>query len=459
MATSNSTYPVVFSWTARYGALDPAPQTGTGPTFAVAATKAGVATVELLAQEQNAPISNLRAVKKVVTTVTVLAPAIPKPVIIGPVVVETGKTYTWSAVQRSPFPLNTNPDLVLRSIWALPDGTTSTANPVTYTMKAGDQAKVRFESWVQEYPNVIGSTELVLRPWTYAFSSFLISGKMLTPIYPGSLLTKPALFAPGRIQYTIVPTTAAEALAMHGEALTYQWALPQGATVINQGTNVVVVEYAQPGTYELGATVADSRGNSTQISAATTVLPPWPFTLAMSLTPADRFSRPGMVRAVPMITSLPAGDILRTLTYTVNGTQVAGPVAGAVNLSLPDPGTYSVTVNGTTLKGVTTSTTKEITLALGDNPACVLKKGGNGTTTLSFLATCSAQRGIITSYRWRVTDSLGTQLSAVTASSISFPPVQIDKGIVTVEVIATTDKGQVGGAVFDLAAGTSTPRP
>lgn len=90
----------------------------------------------------------------------------------------------------------------------------------------------------------------------------------------------------------------------------------------------------------------------------------------------------------------------------------------------------------------------------GGLPNCLLKKNGDGVRTLWFQPACTVQMDGITRYSWKVNGSANT----VTATSLSFPAAQIP-GVRSVEVTATTDKGQVGVAIFDLSTGQSTPLP
>ena len=77
--------------------------------------KLGQVLVTLTAHEVDAPPSNARATKTAKHGFVVLPPALPAPTMTGPTLVETGKSYTWTAFQRSPFPANSGTDLVIRA--------------------------------------------------------------------------------------------------------------------------------------------------------------------------------------------------------------------------------------------------------------------------------------------------------------------------------------------------------
>jgi hypothetical protein len=436
---------LLYKWTVKYGRYDPMPtivQGGTSLTFNPTISVPDLI-IELEAKDQTAP-DNPRATRRAAVAVAVLPPVLARPSVTGPTVVESGQTYTWSAFQRSPFPAGTETDLVIKSHWVLPDGTNSTTNPISYTMKEGDQGRIRYESWIEGYPNSLIGFDLLLKPWVYEWPAMKMAVGVINP------------YAPARVQFSAGLANPALLTSLHGEPLTFNFSLPQGAIVVSQKDGVLVADFPTAGTYVAGVTISDTRGNSSTVeSPAFVVQPPKPLTFNFTLTSADRWNRPpGPALARTAVTSVPVGDVVRGVTFFVNGTQAGPEVLSGANFSLPDPGTYEVRALMTTVKGNTAEATQNITLTTGDNPVCNLTKNGDGVTTLWFAANCSVQRGVITKYRWKVNG----QETTVTATTFKQLAAYIPS-TATVEVTATTDFGQWGGAIYNMSTGQVTRTP
>ena len=431
-------------WTVKLGTTT---ETSTEPSFTFTPHSVGVMSVTLATRDA-AGLDTPAAWKTVLGTVSVLPPAVPAPLVTGPTIVEVGQSYTWNAVQRSPFAANSGTDLVLSSQWVLPDGSNTTENPATYTLKPGDAAVIRYETWIEGFPASKVGTNLALRPWAYVWPAWKMSAAVVTP------------YAPAKVTFAASLVTPSQIIAMHGEPLTYTWTFPQGVTVVSQTDGLATVEFPTAGTYRVSALISDTRGNgSTVTSQDVTIQPPKPLSFSLALSVGDRWNRPpGPVLAKATSTSLPSGDRVAGTTFFVNNEQVGSEVlSGAATLNLPLPGSYDIKAVMRSANGVTAEATQAVTLTLGDLPACVLKKVGNGVSALAFSPNCSVQRGLVVRYQWIVNEDTAHP-SQVTANSISFSASLIS-GIHTVRVVATTDRGQIGGAIFDLATGVSTPSP
>lgn len=434
---------LAFRWTVYYGRYDTKPTTVDGEqTFTINPVRAlPDLIIKVEARDKAAP-DNPRALRSAETGINVLAPVLTAPTIVGPTIVETSKNYTWTATQRSLFPTGVVTDIAIKSHWVLPDGTNSTDNPVTYTYKETDTKVVRYESWIEGYPTSLVGSNLTLSPWTYVWPEW----KMATSIVN--------LYAPARVSFNAGLVNPAVLSSLHGEQISYDWVLPPSATVASQSAGLMVADFSEVGTYHATVNIRDTRGNVTTLTSPSfTVVPPKPLTFNFTLSSGDRWNRPpGPVLARTVVTGVPTGDAVRGVVFYIDGVQTGAEVASGANFNLPEPGTYSIRALMTTVKGNTAESTQSITLALGDNPACNLTKNGNGSTTLWFVSACSVQRGTITKYTWKVNGAPNT----VTANSISFAASQIAT-VRTVEVTATTDKGQVGGAIYDMVTGTVTP--
>ena len=444
-AVSDSAVPLTYLWTVTFGRN--APVTASGASFTYTPASAGPIKITLATRE-TAALDVPAAWKSAVALTTSLLPTLGAPLVMGTIVAETGQTYTWTAMQRSPFPFNSGTDLVVKSQWVLPDGTNSTANPVTYTMKAGDQPVIRYESVIEGIAESAVHTDHVLRSWTYAWPAW----KMLTQVV--------SPYAPARVSLAAVLVTPMQMVGLHGEALTYAWTFPQGATVVSQKDGLATVEFPAAGTYHVSAVVSDTRGNSSTVTSQdVTIQPPKGLAFDLALAVGDRWNRPpGPVMARITTTSVPSGDTVGGVTFFVDNQQVGGEVfSGAATINLPQPGTYTVKAVLRSAKGVTSEATQQVTLTLGDPPACVLKRVGNGTTTLAFSSNCTVQKGLVVRYQWIVNEDTAHP-SQVTANNLSFP-VSLIAGVQTVRVVATTDRGDVGGARFSISTGVSTPSP
>lgn len=427
----------VFSDRLQFGA-------GGKDTFDVVPLAAGLLTVTLDVRARGAP-TNRFTTRHLQSLVQVIPASPPKATIGGPTVIQIGKAYQWRAFQPNPLAADRT-WLSLSGRWELPDGTTSTDNPVVYTPKETDSTTTL--RWVARYynPSIEAQTvsELTYRPWAYTWPAWRLATAVISP------------YAPARVRFDV--TTELPSLAgvnAYDESVRTTFALPPGASLVSQSGSSAVVEFPQAGTYQVTAVVTDTHSNRTVLlSPMLTVLGPKPFSFTFAVTPNDRWNRVGPISLRTMATSVANDDAVAGTTFFVNGAQVGPEVPGNVaTVVLSEPGSYDFRAVMRSVRGQTTEASQSLTLALGDAPKCVLTRHGDGVKTLWFSSSCTLQQGSIARYRWRVN---GGALLSVTATSLSFPPAQIAAGVRAVELIAITDRGQVGGATFDVGAGTST---
>jgi len=357
--------------------------------------------------------------------VAVRNPVLGLPAIIGANVVETGKTYTYTA--RLPA-LPGGASETVTGHWVLPDGSTVDGDTLNYTPAPGQPTNTLvYESWITGIPAVKTTAKFTPRTWTYTFPS---EWQMAT------VVTDPV--APATVSFKATPTTP---LYTNGEKVNYTWSFPAGVTVLYKKNGDAVVEIENEGSFQATLNVVDDRGNQVVMNSNTIqVAPMSPVTVAIGAGGQDKWMRAPTTAFVSVkLLSLPKKDAMQNYTYSVNGVDVATSKLTYAAIPISAPGTYELAVKGTTVKGRTGVASTSLSFIQGDPPVCTIQASGDGVLSLGLKAACTLTQGYITKYVWTVNG----EVSSVKYNNIGFPGTWLTTNgnpSVTVEVF--NDKGQ-----------------
>nr|WP_244637340.1 hypothetical protein [Enterobacter kobei] len=207
----------------------------------------------LVCVSANAPADDDYAYDVAKTAVDFRAVKAPRPYVVGPQVIETGKKYVFQCQNQPALPWY---DVKLNGFFTLPDGSIVEGDTAEYVPSDNDlnQATVetKYTTWIEGYRDkgAEASHSLRSRVWQYVWpASQCRSGRARTRLLRRSLASVRPIAFNGKL-----------------EEPTYEWELPEGAVIQDKKQDIVrsfVVN--EPGDYNIKVTVRDARGHEAVI--------------------------------------------------------------------------------------------------------------------------------------------------------------------------------------------------
>ncbi|WP_420213509.1 Ig-like domain-containing protein (plasmid) [Burkholderia aenigmatica] len=419
-----------FTWSVKTAYNDQNPKTFTGKTVTYTPQTAGTLWVTLTGQESTGTIANPLRTRTASAIYSVAALSLPKPIITGQHVLETGKPATFTVTQNSPFNKNQVTTQTLKGQWLLPDGTTQDGfDPVTVSIQPG-QTTIGYVSWVDGLKDAsLTKSGFTFSTWTYQFPKMVLAMSM------------PDTRAPAIGVFTANYENMADARNVGTEKFNFDWLLPSSANVTSQRGATLGATFTQAGEQQVQVTVSDARGNHQTLSKVFTVGNAPTLSATLGLQGSDRWSRaPSNVQAVLSLTSMPKGDQISQIVYALDGTPAltaTNPTAAAV-IPVATPGEHTISATITTKTGASFTASRSFSLVTGDNPVCSIAQSGS-TVEIVLRAACTVNQGKVVGISWLVNG----EKTALSSAFITFTGQQL-AALRTAGVIATTDKGQTG---------------
>lgn len=206
--------------------------------------------VKVRARYPDAPASNLLSYGNDDYFVNVEDPRAPSIVIQGPRVLESGQSGTYTAYITPPYRGMT---IEPTTRWTLPGGAVVEGESIVWRAPAAGTYRISVTSGYEGFPEGTAqrTATMDVSTWEYNWPQFVSS------------VHTSYVAAPADITYTIRPTSVVS--FEFTSTYRYEWELPQGMTVVSGGSDVdsaVKLRADQGGTYSIGVTVRDNRGNS-----------------------------------------------------------------------------------------------------------------------------------------------------------------------------------------------------
>lgn len=421
-----------FTWSIKTAYNDQNPKTFTGKTVTFTPDTPGTLWVTLTGQESTGTIANPLRTRTASAIYAVAALALPKPIITGAHVLETGKPATFTVTQNSPFNKNQVTTQTIVGHWLLPDGTTRDGfDPVTVTIQPG-QTSISYESWVDGLKDAsLTKSGFIFSTWTYQFPKMVMTMSM------------PDARAPAIGVFTANYENLADARNVGSEKFTFDWSLPASANVTSERGATVGATFTQAGDQQVSVKVSDTRGNSQTLTRAFTVANAPTLAASLTLQGSDRWSRaPSNVQAVLSLSSMPKGDQISRIVYALDGVPAltaTNPAAAAV-IPVSTAGDHTISATITTKGGASFTASRSFSLVTGDNPVCTITQSGS-TAEIVLRAACTVTQGKVLGINWLVNG----EKTALSSAFITFTGQQLAT-LKTAGVVATTDKGQTGEA-------------
>lgn len=423
-----------FVWSVGQNATDRNPQVVSGvDTITITPTAASDMLIKVVASEKGAPSDNAAKNASTTTVLRVIRPGVQRPMITGPGYVETGKEYEFKAVIPSLFAPGLKSSLAVKGQWVLPDGSKVEGDTLRYTVQPTDRA-LRYEAWVENVDGTKAFSDFGLRSWTYEWPEWQLTTRVIDNRVPATL------------RFQISPKNPRDSQKLGGEKPIYNWQFPPSFKVVSQTAESALVEANEPGEFQAVATVSDSRGNVSEVNSDIVQIAPAPDLIPeVAIQSGDRWNRaPNKVYARVNLLSVPKNDSFESASFKLNGQEVASGKAVATFIDIPSAGTHEVSAVVRSAGGKVAVATKSIELGTGDSPVCSIQQYGDGKTSLSLIARCTVTQGLVNGYKWTVNG----EPMAATSYMLSFAKKDLDAGVVSAKVTATTDKGQQGTATW-----------
>ena len=308
------------------------------------------------------------------------------------------------------------------SYWTLPDGTTSTAETLTFTPgkeNVGDQL-FKYTAYVKGHPETRVEVARVVPVKAYQFPTFTLTARQRDT---------------GYVPYFV--TFSADAnLKGISRPFRYDWDFGDGTKIPN-GRRTAAHTYNKIGTYTVTLIVNDGIGNTSTHTATVNVVEPPPLVItSFQVSILDRHNRaPLSILARPAITgSNPTIDRIASFQWTVNGESI-GRNSNTFTHRFTEPGTYVVGLTATTKLGRTATNNFSITVNRNQPPQCTIEyvdRPRNKHTKIT--ARCKDPDGRVVKHIWNLGDGVTSERGTV---FMRYPVT----GTYLVTLTATDDSG------------------
>jgi len=326
----------------------------------------------------------------------------PRGSIVGPRVIEAGKSVDWRGTARAPYP---RMDVSIKGRFILPDGQVVDADAVKYLPTMADATKERvdvtYEAWIEGFEEQGARAQFtrMIRVWQYEWPEWSFRVRTSATQAPADVdirVTKP--FGTGR----------------YLENLQYEWTLPEGVEVLKgDDTEGRVLRISEPGTYPVHVTISDDRGNVSEISENLVIdaADPWKVDFRMTTSNADNRA-PLDVRFFPNVGGGHPRDRIDVHRYLINGQVVADNTRYAAT-TLQD-GEHEITLEIESAFGKVGRHSKTLSVKPNTPPVCKLDASKTDRYH-RFAAKCTDETGTVRRHVWTVNG----EVLAISSSRIS----------------------------------------
>ncbi|GAA0419853.1 hypothetical protein GCM10008969_48990 [Pseudomonas veronii subsp. inensis] len=349
----------------------------------------------------------------------------PRVQIIGPRRPEVGAEATWTANMMMPYP---KMDLTMDGFFILPDGTETNLKEVKYTPTTEDfldeGRTIGFKAWINGYEDKggMGLTEYRLIFWSYDWPEWQFVNKMTAGYAPAELTMQVRSMGTFR----------------EFEGLQMEWEIPpydEVAIIKDDYEPTRILKINEPGNFQFGVHITDSRGNYSFIEQELEFLEPLPWLVQLSWSGDNEFNRaPLGVLLRPSISGGHPKDRIETRTYSMNGDSL--PSSGDYGRATLNAGLHTARLDITTSMGYSAFGAVDIGVEQNQPPSCAINVIEGSSSWLA-KATCTDQDGRIDRHLWFVD---GVQ-QGLGSSSISVPKWRYPNGLPIITVVGVDNSG------------------
>lgn len=349
----------------------------------------------------------------------------PRVQIIGPRRPEVGAEATWTANMMMPYP---KMDLTMDGHFILPDGTETDLKEVKYTPTTEDfldeGRTIGFKAWINGYEDKggMGLTEYRLIFWSYDWPEWQFVNKMTAGYAPAELTMQVRSMGTFR----------------EFEGLQMEWEIPpydEVAMIKDDYAPTRILKINEPGNFQFGVHITDSRGNYSFIEQELEFLEPLPWLVQLSWSGDNDFNRaPLGVLLRPSISGGHPKDRIETRSYSVDGHAL--PPSGDYGRATLNAGDHTARLDITSGMGYSAFGEVDIGVETNQPPSCTINIIDGSSSWLA-KASCTDPDGRISRHLWFVNgeeQSLGS-------SSISVPKWRHPNGMPVITVVGVDNSG------------------
>lgn len=403
----------------------------TGPTATITESKVGTIYVTLKTRPSDTLSTDPKAWTVVKDYLIVTPPGSPRLTVDGLREVEVGKSYHYTGTIHPSWGNATSVNTIV-SQWQLPDGTIVPGTQLDWTPSERDLAITRpqltFSAWVEGYQ---GSTSSIsISAWQYIWPNWSIA------------LKQPLSQAPSDIALLVSHDTPS--MNQHFDGLTYAWTFPSGVTGRQNSAfaNESAGQAVYTGDYAILVTMTDNRGNKTTLTQPVTATQAKPYTVTMSVTDSNIYSRaPMAITLRPTIYGGHPLDSVLAQTWSIDGVvDQAYTNRNFLYEIIPSAGNHIISYTMHSKMGQSVTVNTPVSLVPNKPPVCSLSSVPNGYVVYA-QANCTDTDGKVVGYSWLVNGkSIASTTYKVSFSKLG-PPQSAN-----VSVTAVDDAGESSNA-------------
>lgn len=356
----------------------------------------------LRARPKEAPVDDRAAEHMVRLSVDFLEVKPPRTYISGPMRMEKGKTYTFTAKTTMPYQ---NMSGTVKGFFTLPNGQQVEGDTASYSPSDEDLQKefveTKYTAWIDGFRErgAEASSTTRSRTWEYIFPNF------------GMEIRRTASASPATVTAIVRPIGFTGRL----EDPTYTWTLPEGAAVIEEKPTIRVFSLNTHGVFPIKVAIGDARGNQKVLEQSVVLGEANPYQVDLQHTASNTFSRePLTVQLRPYVTGGHPLDRVTSATYFVNGEAIEATSSSArATLSA---GTYAIRYVINSRMGAEASGQIDLTVQPNKPPVCkVAERATIGSRVYN--ADCTDPDGRVRLHEWMVNGQVaGTSSSRLSVN-------------------------------------------
>lgn len=380
---------------------------GTGRTFTLERDESTGVRLNVLARAPEAPADNRYAWSRERHSVRVSAPRSLRTRIDGPRTVDLEETGTFRAEIHMPYSGMTRDRFPVEGHWVLPDGTQLEGETVEWEYRGetiegvelnysptesdfeNGLAEIGYESWIEGYREETARTQTKrVRVTHYVWPEFAIQVQRYVKFAPSSMnliVRTPGFY--GRL-----------------DDPEYDWHLPESATDVRASGSRAMLTLTEAGTFDVGVTVTDARGNESTVSVPVETIEAEAFELDGSMRFSNRYQRaPLDLYARFRADGGHPRDRMDLFTYRLDGELIKEPSSDrSIRVQKLDAGEHKLEVVMQSEMGAEARWRRTIEVRENKPPVCqeVDVEYRESGPYYIMEASCSDEDGRITGYRW-----------------------------------------------------------
>jgi large repetitive protein len=347
----------------------------------------------------------------------------PRVYMVGPRVIETGKTYNYEV--RLSLPYN-NMEGEVEGYFTLPSGEKVTGEELEYSPTEDDLAlgsiELHYTAWIKGYKDqgTEESQDIRARVWEYVWPDFNL------------YMRSDSDMAPAEVSASI------RTIGLRGQLddPKYSWELPgsDSFTVTdNRWDDKRNFQITAPGTYPVKITITDARGNISVVESTLDIEEAPPYEVGINYSASNDYSRePLELNMRPLLSGGHPRDRVEERIYKVDGEEIESN--GYSARTVLDKGEHEVSLIVRTRMGEEVSKTLQMNVVENQPPVCSIRIDDR-YSSWAFYAECEDVDGSMNAFEWYIDGNI----VSVRSNRLTMSKYTYDHKMPVVELIGYDD--------------------